>query len=157
MASRKDPKLPENPIPAQMNAELDAALQEQQPTVEKIETAVVEYRPIYAVLAQAEQENSSLVFDYKSPKGNKEARSHIHKLRGLRTMPPKRKRRHKEQSRQKKRARKPLGSPKRPKSSGGKRAKSIAARSTKKRLPLAWHMAGRKKPQKESSKPSQRV
>lgn len=45
------------------------------------ESAVAEYRPFYAQLAELEQKNSTLVFDYESPKGNKEARSHINTLR----------------------------------------------------------------------------
>lgn len=45
------------------------------------ESAVAEYRPFYAQLAELEQKNSTLVFDYASPKGNKEARSHINTLR----------------------------------------------------------------------------
>ena len=45
------------------------------------ESAVAEYRPFYAQLAELEQKNATLVFDYESPKGNKEARSHINTLR----------------------------------------------------------------------------
>lgn len=47
----------------------------------KEESAVAEYRPFYAQLAELEQKNASLVFDYESPKGNKEARSHVNTLR----------------------------------------------------------------------------
>lgn len=45
------------------------------------ESAVAEYRPFYAQLVDLEQKNATLVFDYESPKGNKEARSHVHALR----------------------------------------------------------------------------
>jgi len=45
------------------------------------ESAVAEYRPFYAQLAELEQKNATLLFDYESPKGNKEARSHINTLR----------------------------------------------------------------------------
>lgn len=47
----------------------------------KEESAVAEYRPFYAQLVELEQKNASLVFDYESPKGNKEARSYINTLR----------------------------------------------------------------------------
>jgi len=47
----------------------------------KVESAVAEYRPFYAQLVDLEQKNATLVFDYESPKGNKEARSHVHALR----------------------------------------------------------------------------
>lgn len=47
----------------------------------KEESAVAEYRPFYAQLAELEQKNSALAFDYESPKGNKEARSHVNSLR----------------------------------------------------------------------------
>jgi len=47
----------------------------------KEESAVAEYRPFYAQLAELEQKNATLLFDYESPKGNKEARSHINTLR----------------------------------------------------------------------------
>lgn len=47
----------------------------------KVESTVAEYQPFYAQLAELEQKNSALVFDYASPKGNKEARSHINTLR----------------------------------------------------------------------------
>lgn len=45
------------------------------------DSAVAEYRPFYAQLAELEQKNAALAFDYESPKGNKEARSHINTLR----------------------------------------------------------------------------
>lgn len=44
-------------------------------------SAVVEYQPFYAQLAELEQKNQTLVFDYASTKGNKEARSHVNTLR----------------------------------------------------------------------------
>lgn len=47
----------------------------------KVDSAVAEYQPFYAQLAELEQKNASLVFDYESPKGNKEARSHVNTLR----------------------------------------------------------------------------
>lgn len=42
---------------------------------------IAAYSEFRAQLAQLDSENKSLVFDYESPKGNKDARSHIHKLR----------------------------------------------------------------------------
>lgn len=47
----------------------------------KEESAVAEYRPFYAQLVELEQKNATLVFDYESPKGNKEARSYVYALR----------------------------------------------------------------------------
>ena len=47
----------------------------------KVESAVAEYQPFYAQLAELEQKNAALAFDYDSPKGNKEARSHVNTLR----------------------------------------------------------------------------
>jgi colicin import membrane protein len=44
-------------------------------------SVVAEYRPFYAQMAQIEKDNASIVFDYESKKGNKEARSHVHSLR----------------------------------------------------------------------------
>jgi hypothetical protein len=49
--------------------------------INKEESAVAEYRPFYAQLVELEQKNATLVFDYESPKGNKEARSHVNSLR----------------------------------------------------------------------------
>jgi hypothetical protein len=46
-----------------------------------VESAVAEYRPFYAQLVELEQKNTALAFDYESPKGNKEARSHVYALR----------------------------------------------------------------------------
>lgn len=45
------------------------------------ESNIVEYEEFRAQLAEMREHNSSLVFDYESPKGNKDARSHIYKLR----------------------------------------------------------------------------
>lgn len=42
---------------------------------------VAAYQPFYADLAKLEEDNQKVVFDYESPKGNKEARSHVYKLR----------------------------------------------------------------------------
>ena len=39
------------------------------------------YNPFRAQLIEFKEFNSKLVFDYKDPKGNKEARSHVYKLR----------------------------------------------------------------------------
>lgn len=44
-------------------------------------SAVAEYQPFYAQLAELEKNNSNLVFDYESRKGNKDARSHVNTLR----------------------------------------------------------------------------
>jgi len=44
-------------------------------------TQVAAYQPFYAELAKLEQDNAALVFHYETPKGNKEARSHVFSLR----------------------------------------------------------------------------
>lgn len=44
-------------------------------------STVAEYQPFYAQLAELESSNANLVFDYESKKGNKDARSHVFKLR----------------------------------------------------------------------------
>jgi colicin import membrane protein len=44
-------------------------------------SCIAEYQPFYAQLSELEKNNSLLVFHYETPKGNKEARSHIHTLR----------------------------------------------------------------------------
>lgn len=44
-------------------------------------SAITQYQPFYAQLAELEENNTKLVFDYESTKGNKEARSHVHTLR----------------------------------------------------------------------------
>jgi hypothetical protein len=49
--------------------------------LDKPQSAVAEYQPFYAQLTELEKDNASLVFDYESKKGNKEARSHVFKLR----------------------------------------------------------------------------
>lgn len=46
-----------------------------------VKTEVAAYAPFYADLAKLEEDNKKVVFDYESPKGNKEARSHVYKLR----------------------------------------------------------------------------
>lgn len=45
----------------------------------KLEVAA--YQPFYADLVKLEEDNKKVVFNYESPKGNKEARSHVYKLR----------------------------------------------------------------------------
>jgi len=49
--------------------------------LDKPKSAVAAYQPFYAQLAKLEADNTALVFDYASKKGNKEARSHINTLR----------------------------------------------------------------------------
>lgn len=49
--------------------------------IDKQESAVAAYAPFYAELTKLEADNAALVFNYESPKGNKEARSHIFSLR----------------------------------------------------------------------------
>jgi colicin import membrane protein len=44
-------------------------------------TQVAAYQPFYGELAKLEQDNAALVFQYETPKGNKEARSHVFSLR----------------------------------------------------------------------------
>lgn len=44
-------------------------------------TQVAAYTPFYADLAKLEEDNTKVIFDYESKKGNAEARSHVHKLR----------------------------------------------------------------------------
>lgn len=44
-------------------------------------TQVAAYQPFYSELAKLEQDNAALVFNYETPKGNKEARSHVFSLR----------------------------------------------------------------------------
>lgn len=46
---------------------------------------IVAYDPIRGELAALKERNDSLVFDYASPAGNKEARSHVYKLRRSKT------------------------------------------------------------------------
>ncbi len=49
--------------------------------LDKPQSAVAEYQPFYAQLAELEASNTALVFDYESKKGNKDARSHVNSLR----------------------------------------------------------------------------
>lgn len=42
---------------------------------------VAAYQPFYAQLEELEKNNTAIAFDYESAKGNKEARSHVYKLR----------------------------------------------------------------------------
>jgi len=49
--------------------------------LDKPVSIVAAYTPFYAKLAALEKENSELVFSYEDPRGNKEARSHVYKLR----------------------------------------------------------------------------
>jgi colicin import membrane protein len=44
-------------------------------------TAIVAYDEFRAQLAELREHNAAVVFDYEDPRGNKAARSHIHKLR----------------------------------------------------------------------------
>jgi hypothetical protein len=53
----------------------------QNEVIQKQSSAVAEYVPFYAQLAELEKNNSALVFDYEDKKGNKEARSHVYALR----------------------------------------------------------------------------
>lgn len=43
------------------------------------------FEPITAIMAEYKAENERLVFAYEDPQGNKDARSHVHKLRGVKT------------------------------------------------------------------------
>lgn len=43
------------------------------------------FEPIQATMAEYKAENEKLVFAYEEPQGNKNARSHVHKLRGVKT------------------------------------------------------------------------
>ena len=47
---------------------------------------LVKFDPVKAEMAAFEKENDDLVFDYKDPQGNKDARSHIFKLRKIKTV-----------------------------------------------------------------------
>lgn len=51
---------------------------------QEVKTEIAQYAPIKQTVAELKALNDSLVFDYASKSGNKEARSHIHKLRGSR-------------------------------------------------------------------------
>lgn len=49
--------------------------------LEKGDAPIAAYNEFRSQLAQLKASNSAAVFDYESPKGNKEARSHVYKLR----------------------------------------------------------------------------
>lgn len=49
--------------------------------LDKKEFAVAAYKPFYDQLQELEKNNTAIAFDYESAKGNKEARSHVYKLR----------------------------------------------------------------------------
>lgn len=49
--------------------------------LDKQVSSVSEYQPFYAQLAKLEADNASIVFDYESRQGNKEARSYVNTLR----------------------------------------------------------------------------
>ena len=53
--------------------------------IKKLTGEIKAYDPQRKTLVEIQKENSTLVFDYESPKGNKEARSHVHKLRRSKT------------------------------------------------------------------------
>ena len=53
--------------------------------LDKPESKIAAYQPFYAQLAELEQTNAALVFDYESKKGNKEARSHVYAMRKSKT------------------------------------------------------------------------
>ena len=46
---------------------------------------LVVFDPVKAELAEYKKQNASLDFDYEDPQGNKDARSHIYKLRQAKT------------------------------------------------------------------------
>ncbi len=46
---------------------------------------LAKFDEVKAAIIQYKKENENLIFNYEDPKGNKEARSHIHKLRGVKT------------------------------------------------------------------------
>ena len=50
-----------------------------------LQAAITVYDPFRAQLSELQEHNSSLVFDYEDPKGNKDARSHIYQLRRTKT------------------------------------------------------------------------
>ncbi len=49
--------------------------------LDKKEFSVAAYKPFYDQLQELEKNNTAIAFDYESAKGNKEARSHVYKLR----------------------------------------------------------------------------
>lgn len=71
----------------------------QQAEILPMETGkVAVYNPFRAQLAELKKQNSSLVFEYETPKGNKDARSHIHKLRQTKSAIDKARKAEKEES-----------------------------------------------------------
>lgn len=63
-----------------------------------IEYQIAVYRPFAAQLKELQAQNASLVFDYTNEKGNKEARSHIYKLRRTKTAVDEARKKEKEES-----------------------------------------------------------
>jgi len=57
----------------------------EQTLVEGKESQLAVFSPVEAMIAEYAEENKNLVFDYRDPIGNKEARSHIYKLRQVKT------------------------------------------------------------------------
>lgn len=57
----------------------------QQTLVEGKDSQLAVFSPAEAMIAEYAEENMNLVFDYRDPIGNKEARSHIFKLRKVKT------------------------------------------------------------------------
>ncbi len=53
--------------------------------IEPAESNIAAFEPFRAQLSELRQHNQSVVFNYTDPKGNKEARSHIYKLRRTKT------------------------------------------------------------------------
>jgi len=51
----------------------------------KTETGLAVFDPLKTQIAEFKEENLKLVFDYEDPQGNKDARSHIFKLRKVKT------------------------------------------------------------------------
>lgn len=49
--------------------------------IDKPKSQIAQYSPFYSQLAEMEKNNTAIVFDYESKKGNKEARSHVNTLR----------------------------------------------------------------------------
>jgi hypothetical protein len=55
------------------------------PEAEPLPTELALFEPIQATMAEYKAENEKLVFDYRDAQGNKDARSHVYKLRGVKT------------------------------------------------------------------------
>lgn len=49
--------------------------------IDAVKSEIAAFSPFYADLATLEKDNAATVFDYESKGGNKDARSHVHKLR----------------------------------------------------------------------------